>query len=76
MASMTPSWKIVNAVQGQQLGQSGQYVKGWSVTYQLANGSSGTVFVPGDTLSTDAVKQAATDAAGQLAAVLSLTSDT
>lgn len=69
-------WRIISVSPGQGQDATGRYTTGKQVTYQMATGQSGTVFVPDgqDTVEyTKAVVQAAAD---NLAALHNLTSDT
>lgn len=55
---------------------TGAFVKGKTVTYQLRNGKTGTVFVPGATINPDTIRAAVAAEADALTAALNLTSNT
>jgi len=42
----TPRWAVTNQLQTQGQAPGGLYVPGMEVTFTLANGQSGSVFVP------------------------------
>jgi len=53
----------------------GAAVRGFMVTYQLATGQSGQVFVPGTQFVPDQARQVIAAAAANLAAIANLTSE-
>lgn len=69
-----PTWKIVQVTDRTDQDATGAYVKGRLVTYQLASGHTGTVFVPLAVFSTDSVRAAVMADAQTLADVAGLTS--
>jgi hypothetical protein len=68
------TWHVTQAQQTVGNDQTGKAVKGMLVTYQLASGQAGTVFVPGDQPTPDTVTAAVSAAAANLAGILNLTS--
>jgi hypothetical protein len=54
---------------------NGNFVRGRNITYQLADGTTGMVFVPNTSYTPDAVKAAITEDAAKVAGVAGLTSD-
>jgi len=81
MTMMTPGsaasnrWRIINIQAGQGQDATGRYVNGKSVTYQLASGQPGTVFVPDGSDTPEYVKAVVQAAADNLAALHNLTSE-
>jgi len=67
-------WKVTNAAQTVARGANGQYANGWEVTYQLATGHVGTVFVPSPQFNEDAVRAAVAEDAARLYSVINLSS--
>lgn len=70
-----PSWKIVKQPEATGQDASGNFVRGRNVTYQLADGTTGTVFIPAANLTPDFVKAAVQDDAERTAAIAKLTSE-
>jgi hypothetical protein len=68
-----PGWKVTGANQTTGQDQTGRYVNGFEVTYQLKSGATGSVFVPKDGFNEDAVRAAVDAAARTLANVLNIT---
>lgn len=68
----TPGWKVVSVVDATGLDATGSYVKGRNVTYQLATGPAGTVFIPLSVFGTEAATAAITADAAKLYAVSQL----
>jgi hypothetical protein len=52
-----PQWKVIHQMETQQPDQSGAYVNGVQVTFQLQDGATGSVFVPESQYKADYVKQ-------------------
>lgn len=69
------SWKVLQVTDGQGQDATGRFVNGKNVTYQLSAGQTGTVFVPASQFDPDTVKSMVAAAAGNLAQVANLTSD-
>ena len=74
LPSPGPDWAVIQNVESTGKDSTGSYVKGRSVTFQLASGTAGTVFVPDAALTPDSVKAAINAAAARIAAVDGLTS--
>ena len=53
-----PPWTVTQVTQGTGQTDTGRYAPGWTVTYKLDSGPSGSVFLAGTTLDPDAVKTA------------------
>jgi hypothetical protein len=69
-----PEWKVTGVTVGQGRDQSNAFVPGWNVTYQLASGATGQIFVPKTAGDMDAVKAAVAADAATLSALSTLTS--
>lgn len=74
-ASNGPAWRVVRATPDRGQDATGNYVKGYTVTYILSNGHPGNVFVPGEQLDLDMVKAAVQQQAQSMIDVLGLTSN-
>lgn len=72
---MAPKWKITGQPQASGPDGNGGFTRGRNVTYQLADGTTGTVFVPNANLTPDFVKAAIDDDAARVAAIAQLTSE-
>ncbi len=70
-----PAWKVVTQTQGMGRNKAGNYVQGWTVTYQLASGSSGSVFLAQGDYTPANVKAAINAQAADVDGVDNLTSD-
>lgn len=70
-----PGWKVIQVADGQGQDATGRFVAGKNVTYQLASGHSGTVFVPAVQFNPDTVKAAIAADAANLDAISNLSSD-
>jgi hypothetical protein len=75
LTDMGPKWKVVSQQTGSGQDANGKFVQGRNVTYQLADGTSGTVFVPNTSYTVESVKSAIADDAGRVADVARLTSE-
>lgn len=75
MSDKPATWKVT--LQQQATGQdaTGNYVRGRNVTWQLADGTTGTVFIPKNSYTADFVKQAIVDDVAQVASIGKLTSE-
>lgn len=67
--SDAPHWRVTASQEQQAPGAAGTYTKGRQIFFQLDSGPSGSVFVPNDQLSAEAVRAAITAAAATLQAV-------
>jgi hypothetical protein len=72
---MAPKWKVTRQVAGPGQDADGKFVQGRTITYQLADGTSGTVFVANTNYTVDSVKAAIAEDAGRVAGVAKLTSE-
>jgi hypothetical protein len=70
---MPASWTVTAVQETTDLTDSGQAAKGNRVTFQLADGTFGSVFLPGASFTPDAVKAAIAVKAATLEAVKGLT---
>lgn len=69
-------WRVTGQPQATvQSNDMGAAVRGFMVTYQLATGQSGQVFVPGTQFVPDQARQVIAAAAANLAAIANLTSE-
>lgn len=68
------AWRVINVQDGQGQDATGRYVNGKTVTYQLASGHSGTVFVPNGQADPDTVRAMVQQEAANLAAIANLQS--
>jgi hypothetical protein len=75
LSDMGPKWKVTSQVTAVGQDANGKFVPGRNITYQLADGTSGVVFVANTNYTVDAVKAAIADDAGRVAGVAKLTSD-
>ena len=73
---MDASWKVVTIVATTGFDASGKAVPGRNVTYALANGTTGTVFIPGNVTDPTAQKAIISADAQNTANLLGMTSDT
>lgn len=71
-----PAWRVIKATPDRGQDPTGNYVKGYTVTYVLSNGHPGSVFVPGESIDLDMVRGAVQQQAQSLIDVLGLTSNT
>jgi hypothetical protein len=53
----SPAWKVIHQMETNQPDQSGSYVSGVQVTFELPDGLTGSVFVPDTSYRADVVKQ-------------------
>jgi hypothetical protein len=67
-------WKVTDVSQGVGQDATGRYTKGWSVTYQISTGHTGTVFLAGDNVNPDQVRAAIDKQAAALYGVVGLAS--
>lgn len=67
-----PAWTIVRVINTKTRNVAGQYEDGYQVTFQLMDGTTSTITVPGSDFSAQAVEKLITAEAGKLYAVLSL----
>ena len=74
MSDMDPAWKVTGQQQGVGPDATGTNVKGRNITYQLADGTIGSVFIPNNAYTVENVKAAIAADAEKLAAVQKLTS--
>jgi hypothetical protein len=74
MTAPGPDWKVTQVAATQGRDASGTVGPGWNVTYQLAGGASGQIFVPKTAADMDAVKAAVAADAATLHAISNLTS--
>jgi len=72
-AAASSGGHVVSVVPGKGRDQTGNFVDGSTVTYQLGSGQMGTVFVPGSPVSADAVRAAVVADAAELAKSLNIT---
>lgn len=72
---MPAKWKIISQPQASGQDLNGNYVQGRKITYQLADGTTGTVFVPAQNLNPDYVKAAVQEDADKVTAIAGLTSE-
>jgi hypothetical protein len=72
-APVAASGRVTQVTAGQGQNEQGQWVRGQNVTFMLASGQTGTVFVPDSMFNPDMVRAAVTAAAANLAAVHNLT---
>lgn len=75
MTDIPARWKVVSQVPTTGQDSNGQFVRGRNVNYQLADGTTGSVFVPNASYTPDAVKAAIAADAATVAAIAGLTSD-
>lgn len=71
-----PAWSVVKQQQIILPDANNRPVQGVNVTYQLADGTQATIFVPADRYSVDGVRAAVAEHAGTVYAVGQLTSET
>ena len=64
-----PTWTVTANVPGTGQDATGQFVQGRKITYQLASGTVGTVFVPNTTLTPDAARTAIEADAAKVSAI-------
>lgn len=69
-----PSWTVTDVSETTDQDGTGRYSKGKTVTFQLASGLTGTIFVPNTSWQPDTVKGMIAQAAAKLDAVANLTS--
>ena len=74
MTAPAPEWKVTGVTAGQGRDATNAFVPGWTITYQLAGGAQGSVFVPKTTGDLEAAKQAVADDAAMLHNLTNLTS--
>lgn len=72
MADNTPAWSVINQVQTTRPDASGSFVRGITVTFRLANGNVGSVFVSEDDYSAENVQALINDRAEVMQAVADL----
>ena len=70
-----PQWKVTGQQAATGQDSNGSFVRGRNITYQLADGTSGSVFVPNSNYTAEAVKAAIAADAEKVAAVAKLTSE-
>ena len=70
-----PQWKVTAQQTATGQDSNGSFVRGRNITYQLADGTSGSVFVPNSNYTPDAVKAAIAADAEKVQAVAQLTSE-
>jgi len=75
-ASDTPGgWKITGQQEDTAQGPSGQYERGWRVTFQtVPGGTIGSVFVPGSKYTPDGVRELVAAKAADVSAIERMTS--
>lgn len=67
-----PAWTVTGQQETADIGPDGIYVPGVRVSFRMASGQSGQVFVPNAAYTPDNVRQAIQDRADTLAAVAAL----
>lgn len=67
-----PHWRITASQEQQAPGAAGTYTKGRQIFFALDSGPSGSVFLPNDQLTVDAVRAAINAAASTLANIHAL----
>lgn len=67
-----PAWTVTQQAETTDLGPDGNYQPGIRVTFRLANGTVGSVFVPHAGYSVENVRRLIADKAESLAAVADL----
>ena len=72
---MGASWRVVTTVPTTGFDPSGRAVPGRNVTYQLTNGTAGTVFIPGNVTDDTAIKAIIQEDADRAARLSTMTSD-
>lgn len=72
---MDATWRVVTTVPTTGFDPSGRAVPGRNVTYQLTNGTAGTVFIPGNVTDTAAIKAIIQEDADRAARLSTMTSD-
>lgn len=70
-----PRWKVTGQQTASGQDTNGSFVRGRNITYQLADGTTGSVFVPNSSYTPEAVKAAIAADADKVAAVSMLTSE-
>lgn len=68
----TTAWSVVSQTEGQGRDRTGAYVPGVYVTFQLAGGVTGSVFVPNSEYTLEAVQRAIAERAAIMAGVAGL----
>jgi hypothetical protein len=58
MTSPTPAWNVTSQNQATEQDTTGNFVQGWRVYYQLASGTTGSVFLSDAMYTADNVKAA------------------
>ena len=71
---LTPTWTVTDVTETTAQDNTGRFAKGKQVTFQLASGQVGTVFLPDASFTPDTVKAAIRTAAANLHAVVNLNS--
>ena len=72
---MGAQWRVVTTVPTTGFDPSGRAVPGRNVTYQLTNGTAGTVFIPGNVTDDTAIKAIIQEDADRAARLSTMTSD-
>ena len=75
-ASKGPSWKVTGQHETTDVGPAGLFVQGYRVTFVLADGTVGSVFVPKDRYTVANVMAAIAPHAAELEAVAALSRGT
>lgn len=70
-----PKWKVTQQQTASGQDANGSFVRGRNITYQLADGTTGVVFVANTSYTPEAVKAAIAADAEKVAAVAQLTSE-
>lgn len=70
-----PRWKVTQQQTASGQDANGNFVRGRNITYQLADGTTGSVFVANSNYTPDSVKAAIAADAEKVAAVAQLTSE-
>lgn len=71
---LMPNWQVTDVMETMAQDATGRYARGKQVTFQLASGAVGTVFIPDANFTPDTVKSAIMRAAANLHAVVNLNS--
>lgn len=71
-AAATPGWSVTGQQEGTRLNDQGQYVQGVLVSFRLASGQQGSIFVPESGYNPENVKQLINARAQKMASIAGL----
>ena len=69
MAASQPSWRVTGQQETTAIGPNGDFTRGVDVTFQLASGTMGSVFVAESQLTPDRVRELVAEKAERLATI-------